>query len=92
MKKKITVVALGAMLFALYGSVYAQQRGKVSRIGLLDSSNASGSAVLTEAFRQELSNLGWIEERILPSSIGLQSKRMSACLSLRRTWFALRLI
>jgi putative tryptophan/tyrosine transport system substrate-binding protein len=61
MKKKVTVVALGAMLFALYGSVCAQQGRKVSRIGLLDSSNASGSAVLTEAFRQELSNLGWIE-------------------------------
>jgi putative ABC transport system substrate-binding protein len=39
----------------------AEQTGKVPRIGYLDSSTASGSAVLVEAFRQELSKLGWIE-------------------------------
>ena len=39
----------------------AQQTGKIFRIGFLDSSTASGSAVLVEAFRQELSKLGWIE-------------------------------
>jgi ABC-type uncharacterized transport system substrate-binding protein len=41
--------------------VEAQQTGKVPRIGFLDGSTASGSAVLLEAFRQELSKLGWIE-------------------------------
>ena len=39
----------------------AQQPGKIFRIGFLDNSTASGSAVLLEAFRQELSKLGWIE-------------------------------
>jgi putative ABC transport system substrate-binding protein len=39
----------------------AQQAGKVFRIGYLDGSTASGSAVLLEAFRQELRKLGWIE-------------------------------
>ncbi len=39
----------------------AQQPGKIFRIGFLDPSTASGSAVLVEAFRQELSKLGWIE-------------------------------
>jgi putative ABC transport system substrate-binding protein len=39
----------------------AQQPGKSFRIGFLDNSNASGIAVLSEAFRQELSKLGWIE-------------------------------
>jgi putative ABC transport system substrate-binding protein len=39
----------------------AQQTGKISRIGFLDNSTASGSAVLVEAFREELSKLGWIE-------------------------------
>ena len=39
----------------------AQQTGKIFRIGFLDSSTASGIAVLLEAFRQELSKLGWIE-------------------------------
>jgi ABC-type uncharacterized transport system substrate-binding protein len=39
----------------------AQQTGKIFRIGWLDSSNAAGMAVLLDAFRQELSKLGWIE-------------------------------
>ncbi len=39
----------------------AQQTGKIFRIGFLDNSTASGSAVLVDAFRQELSKLGWIE-------------------------------
>jgi putative ABC transport system substrate-binding protein len=43
--------------------VSAQQTGKIFRIGFLDSSTASGSAVLVGAFRQELSKLGWIEGR-----------------------------
>jgi putative ABC transport system substrate-binding protein len=47
--------------FALGGAVaMAQQTGKVARIGFLDASTASGSAVLVEVFRQELSTLGWI--------------------------------
>ena len=50
------------MLFALCSSAAeAQQAGKVPRIGFLDDSTASGMAVLVEAFRQELSKLGWIE-------------------------------
>ena len=49
------------MLFALCSSVEAQQTGKVSRIGFLDTSTASGSAVLVDVFRQEMSKLGWIE-------------------------------
>ena len=51
-----------AVTFALCGVVAAaQQTGKIFRIGFLDSSNASGMAVLVDAFRQELSKLGWIE-------------------------------
>jgi len=61
MKRKLTILALCAMLFALCGSVDAQQAGKIFRIGFLDSSTASGMAGLLEAFRQELSKLGWIE-------------------------------
>ena len=49
------------MLFALCSFADAQQTGKIFRIGFLDNSTASGSAVLLEAFRQELSKLGWIE-------------------------------
>jgi putative ABC transport system substrate-binding protein len=61
MRKKVIGLALGALLFALSGSAEAQQLGKIFRIGYLDTSTASGSAVLVEAFRQELSKLGWIE-------------------------------
>jgi putative ABC transport system substrate-binding protein len=49
------------MLFALCSSAGAQQGGKVFRIGILDPSTASGSAVLWEAFRQEFTKLGWNE-------------------------------
>jgi putative ABC transport system substrate-binding protein len=61
MKRKITILTLSAMLFALCSSADAQQTGKVFRIGYLDNSTASGIAVLLDAFRQELSKLGWIE-------------------------------
>jgi len=39
----------------------AQQTGKIFRIGYLGSGTASGNAVLLDAFRQELSKLGWTE-------------------------------
>jgi putative ABC transport system substrate-binding protein len=61
MNKKVLCVALCAVLLALSFPAEAQQTGKVPRIGFLDASTASGSAVLVEAFRQELSKLGWIE-------------------------------
>ena len=41
------------------------QQGKIFRIGYLDGSTASGMAVLVDAFRQELSKLGWIEGKNL---------------------------
>ncbi|HEY7219653.1 MAG TPA: ABC transporter substrate-binding protein, partial [Candidatus Binatia bacterium] len=41
----------------------AQPAEKVARIGILDPSTASGSAVVWEALRQELSKLGWIEAK-----------------------------
>jgi putative ABC transport system substrate-binding protein len=61
MREKFTGLALSAMLFALCASAQAQQPGKIFRIGRLDVSTASGGAVLWEAFRKELSKLGWIE-------------------------------
>jgi len=61
MNQKFFSLALCAMLFALCGSVHAQQPGKVFRIGFLDNSTASGIAVLSEAFRQELRKLEWVE-------------------------------
>jgi ABC-type uncharacterized transport system substrate-binding protein len=60
MTKKVIGLAL-ALLFALCFSASAQQAGKIFRIGFLDNSTAPSMAVLLEAFRQELSKLGWIE-------------------------------
>jgi ABC-type uncharacterized transport system substrate-binding protein len=61
MSKRVFCFALAAVLLALSFPAEAQQTGKIFRIGFLDASNASGMAVLVEAFRQELNKLGWIE-------------------------------
>jgi putative tryptophan/tyrosine transport system substrate-binding protein len=56
-----SAIMMCALLSALSSVAHAQQTGKIFRIGLLDPSTASGSAVLVDAFRQEMSKLGWIE-------------------------------
>ena len=61
MKKRITLWLLATLFLANVSLAGAQQTGKVFRIGFLDQSTVSGSAVLVDAFRQELSKLGWIE-------------------------------
>jgi putative tryptophan/tyrosine transport system substrate-binding protein len=65
--KRVAVpsILVAVVLLALGVIADAQQTGKVPRIGFLDSSTASGSAVLREAFRQELRKLGWIEGKNL---------------------------
>ena len=60
-RKLVGMVAL-VFTFAMCGAVAsAQQATKIPRIGYLDPSTASGSAVRLDAFRQEMSKLGWIE-------------------------------
>jgi ABC-type uncharacterized transport system substrate-binding protein len=60
-RKLVGLIAI-VVAFALCGAVAsAQQAGKIFRIGFLDPSTASGSAVLVDAFRQEMHKLGWIE-------------------------------
>ena len=54
-----TVLIAGILLFTV--CAHPQQTGKVPRISFLDDSTASGSAVLLEAFRQEMRKLGWVE-------------------------------
>jgi ABC-type uncharacterized transport system substrate-binding protein len=58
MKKKITVLTLCAMLFALCASAEAQQPKKVSRIGYLGSVSSSPRVA---TFRQGLRELGYVE-------------------------------
>ena len=54
-------ILAATMLITLSVTVEAQQSGKIFRIGFLDPSTASGSAVLVDVFRQELRKLGWVE-------------------------------
>ena len=62
MKKKITVLTLCTVLFALCLPADAQQAKKVPRIGFLGGVAVSGTA-RTEAFRQGLRELGYVEEK-----------------------------
>jgi putative tryptophan/tyrosine transport system substrate-binding protein len=60
MIKEIILLALCSLVLAPCTAVEAQQAEKIFRIAYLDPGNASGSAVLVDAFRQELRKLGWI--------------------------------
>ncbi len=60
-RKWVTCLAILLFLTGWARMAEAQQPGKIFRIGFLDNSTASGMAVLLDAFRQELSKLGWIE-------------------------------
>ena len=61
MKRKITGLALWALLFALGVSVEAQQPKKIAKIGYLLPSTPEAAAHLLEAFRQGLRELGYVE-------------------------------
>jgi putative ABC transport system substrate-binding protein len=61
MHKKITRRAFCSVLLALPFPAHAQQPGKMFRIGFLDPSDASSSAVRLKAFWEEIRRLGWVE-------------------------------
>src|SRR5215831_18283846 len=61
MKKKITVLTVCATFFALNFPAWAQQPAKVPRIGILSASDPSLNPDRTEAFRQGLRELGYVE-------------------------------
>ena len=61
MSGKIFLRLLTTLLLTIAPAASAQQPGKIFRIGFLDPSTASGTAVMVEVFRQELNKLGWIE-------------------------------
>ena len=60
-KAAVSSILVAVLLVAVAVIAEAQQTGKIFRMGILDPSTASGSAVFWEALRQELSKLGWIE-------------------------------
>jgi ABC-type uncharacterized transport system substrate-binding protein len=65
MKRKITVLTLSAMLFALCSSAEAQQTAKVPKIGWLGARTPSapggGPGTGAELFRREFGKLGYVE-------------------------------
>ena len=63
MKKRITVLTVSALLFALSSSATAQQPKKIPLIGLLRSGSADSHASSHEAFRQGLRELGYEEAK-----------------------------
>ena len=62
MKRKITVLTLCAMLFALGWPVWAQQQEKLPRIGFVsETGDPFPGTPNFEAFRQGLRDLGYVE-------------------------------
>ena len=61
MRKKITRRAFCSMLLALSFPARAQQPKKIPRIGFLTNTPFSADSALTEAFRQGLRELGYVE-------------------------------
>ena len=49
------------LFLAVNFPAWAQQTGKIFRVGFLELTTASSSATLWKAFQQELTKLGWIE-------------------------------
>ena len=56
-----TVLLVIAVVFANIHFAWAQQSGRIYRIGYLDNTSLSATAPLLEAFRQQLREFGYIE-------------------------------
>ena len=63
MKRKINVLTLSGMLFALCLPASAQQPAKIPRIGVLGSVPFNQVAYRVAAFRQGLRDLGYVEDK-----------------------------
>jgi putative tryptophan/tyrosine transport system substrate-binding protein len=61
MRKTVISFALTALFYALCLPVWAQQPKKVPRIGFLSTVPRSSITARTEAFRQGLRDLGYVE-------------------------------
>ena len=61
MKKKSVVPLVATLIVAFFHLAGAQQPGKVSRIGVLIAGSSSTSQSNTDAFRQGLKDLGYVE-------------------------------
>ena len=92
MKKRITLWLLATLFLANVSLADAQQTGKIFRIGILDPSTASGSALLWEAFRQELRSIGWVEGKNIAFEYRFGEQQNERSPHLQVNWFVLRWI
>jgi putative tryptophan/tyrosine transport system substrate-binding protein len=76
MIQQITICLLITVLLTTASSTEAQQTGKIFRIGFLERSTASGSAVLLTAFREEMSKLGWIEGKNITIEVRFADQKL----------------
>ena len=60
MDKKLSVLAVAFAILAFTQPAYAQQAGKVPRIGYLDANSLSKGVARSEAFRQGLRALCYV--------------------------------
>jgi putative ABC transport system substrate-binding protein len=65
MNRKVTVLTLCAMLFALCFSAETQQPKKVPRIGFLFNTSPADLASRIDVFRQGLQELGYVEGKTI---------------------------
>ncbi|HEY3131771.1 MAG TPA: hypothetical protein VGL91_20115, partial [Acidobacteriota bacterium] len=65
MGKKTIVILLVGLTLASVRLAEAQQPEQTTRIGYLDDSTAAGSAELLDAFRKQMTQLGWVEGKNL---------------------------
>ena len=61
MGKKISILALTFAVLSFTQPAYAQQAGKLPRIGILMVGSPSSSGQIVDWFRQGLSDLGYVE-------------------------------
>ena len=61
MLRKLTGLNTAILMLAMVSPAIAQQPAKVARIGYLSSQSLSAMAARTDAFRQGLHELGYLE-------------------------------
>jgi ABC-type uncharacterized transport system substrate-binding protein len=61
MRRRLTILALGPLLFALCVTAEAQQPKKIHRIGYLSSADEATDSARSEGVRLALRELGYIE-------------------------------
>jgi hypothetical protein len=86
MNKKITALALYAVLLALCFSAEAQQPGKILRIGYLSGSDQTADLARAEPFRTALRELGYLDGQNLAIEYDMRKGTALGYRSLRPSW------